>query len=74
MFDARALHGWLGLKMRFHEWIGKRIEDYGFEEDADFCCIRSKTGGRPRTDYLITIDTAKELSMVERTARRLTGC
>lgn len=67
MIDARRLHGWLGLKMRFHEWIGKRVTEYGFVDGEDFCCERSKTGGRPKTDYYLTIGMAKELAMVERT-------
>lgn len=67
MIDARRLHNWLGVKTRFHEWVSRRVDEYGFEEPADFCSIVSKTGGRPRTDYLLTLDTAKELAMVERT-------
>jgi len=67
MIDARTLHRWLACKQRFHEWIGHRIAEYGFEDPADFCCSISKTKGRPRKDYLLTLDTAKELAMVERT-------
>lgn len=69
MFDARALHAWLGRKREFAKWIIERIEEYGFEEGPDFSSIVTKTGGRPRKDYLITIDMAKELSMIERTER-----
>lgn len=68
MIDARALHGWLGCQQRFHEWMGHRIKEYGFEDGTDFCCSVSKTKGRPRKDYLLTLDTAKELAMVERIA------
>lgn len=67
MIDARALHGWLGNKQDFTSWAKRRIEDYGFIDGVDFSLIRVKTGGRPRTDYLLTVDMAKELSMVERT-------
>jgi phage anti-repressor protein len=47
-----------------------RIEQYGFVEDSDFTIILLKsTGGRPAKEYHISIDMAKELSMVERNAR-----
>lgn len=67
MIDARSLHGWLGHKRMFAHWIKERITDYGFEEGTDFLPIVAKTKGRPRKDYLLTLDMAKELSMVERT-------
>jgi anti-repressor protein len=69
MIDARALRGWLGVTTRLHVWMKRRIEEYGFKPEADFRPIVVKSGGRPRTDYLLTIDTAKELAMVERTER-----
>ena len=73
MFDARALHGWLGVTTPFAKWIARRVEEYGFEPEADyrtFLSVRSdgKAGRRTR-QYLITIDMAKELAMVERTDR-----
>lgn len=70
MFDARALHEWLGVRDKFGMWMSRRIEEYGFEAGSDYCAElrKSPSGrGRPRQDYLITIDMAKELSMVERT-------
>lgn len=70
MIDARSLHGWLGVSDRFHQWVSRRVTEYGFEEGSDFCTNVCKTGGRPRTDYLLTVDMAKELSMVERTLLR----
>lgn len=69
MFDARALHAWLGVRDRFNMWMRRRIDEYGFELDEDFCANSRKIGGRPRNDYLITIDMAKELAMIERTER-----
>lgn len=69
MFDARALHGRLKVKDQFNQWVRRRIEEYGFEEGSDFSPLLVKTRGRLRRDYLITIDMAKELAMVERTKR-----
>ena len=67
MIDARSLHNWLGNGKQFADWMKARITDYGFEEGADYFTEKCKTGGRPRTDYLLTLDTAEELAMVERT-------
>lgn len=68
--DARLLHTFLGSKQEFVNWIKNRIEEYGFTEAADFLTILSKsTGGRPRTDYFVSLDMAKQLAMVERTEK-----
>lgn len=64
--DARGLHGALGHKRDFARWIKDKIEA-GYQEGLDFCAILQKTRGRPRKDYLLTIDMAKELAMLERT-------
>ena len=68
MIDARGLHGWLGNKERFTQWAARRIMEYGFAEGLDFFRSFGKTKGRPRIDYLLTINMAKELAMIERTA------
>ena len=71
MFDARALHGWLGVGDDFSTWMKRRIREYRFEDAADYSASLRKNGGRGRSrkEYLITIDMAKELAMVERTGR-----
>lgn len=68
--DARNLHKFLGSKDRFTDWIKRRIEQYGFIENVDYQTFSESTEkGRPRTEYRISSDMAKELSMVERTER-----
>lgn len=68
LVNARDLHTFLESGQEFSAWIAKRIEKYGFVQDQDFLINLSKTptGGRPTTEYHITLDMAKELSMVER--------
>lgn len=74
--NARDLWEKLESKQRFADWIKDRIEKYGFNEHEDFFVILGKsTGGRPSTEYHLTMDMAKELAMVEnnemgRTIRR----
>lgn len=66
--DARDLHGFLNVGTRFNDWISRQIEKYGFVEGEDFYSFLSKTserGGRPTTDYILKLDMAKELAMVE---------
>jgi phage anti-repressor protein len=67
--DARKLHTYLENGDLFANWIKARIEKYGFEGNRDFHSFLEKTkkpkGGRPSTEYHLTLDMAKELSMVE---------
>ena len=65
--NARELHAFLQSKQEFASWIKSRIDQYGFVESQDFLIVLSESsGGRPAKDYHISIDMAKELSMVER--------
>lgn len=69
MYDARTLHVWLGVLDPFSQWMRRRLKEYGFEQGADFFTVSLKNAGRgrPRTEYLLTRDMAKELAMVENT-------
>ena len=68
--NARELHQFLEVKSDFNNWIKNRISDYGFTENQDFEVFvknnENSQGGRPLKEYIISIDMAKELSMVER--------
>jgi len=63
--NARELHEFLQSKQKFADWTKNRIAKYGFEEGKDFIIILGKTKGRPEKEYHISLDMAKELSMVE---------
>lgn len=67
--DARELHVWLKSKYRFAEWIKSRLKTYGFVENEDYISFseisEKPQGGRNRKQFILTLDTAKELSMVE---------
>ncbi len=69
--DARELHSFLEVQLQFTKWIDTRIADYSFLEGKDYILFspaRLKIG-RPKRDYIITIDMAKELAMIERTPK-----
>lgn len=67
LVNGRELHDFLQSKQEFTSWAKHRTEKYGFELGIDFLITLSKTysGGRPSTEYTFTLDTAKELCMVE---------
>ena len=67
--NARELWKFLESKRQFSNWIQDRIKEYGFEEGKDFLTTLLKSTGRPRRDYFITLDMAKELAMVENNER-----
>ncbi len=68
--NARELHSFLQVGRDFSSWIKQRIEKYGFIEDEDYAIFSQSpnpgTGNRGvLIEYSITLDMAKELSMVE---------
>ena len=68
--NARELHKFLENGELFTTWIKNRIEQFGFLEGQDFTTFLENTKkGRPRKEYLVSINMAKELCMVERNAK-----
>lgn len=68
LVNARDLHKVLGSGWDFSDWAKKRIEQYGFIEGEDFTSNYGKSMfGRPKTEYHISLDMAKELCLVENT-------
>ena len=71
--NARELHTFLENRDMFANWIKDRIEQYGFVENQDFVRYlensKKPLGGRPSIEYALSLDMAKELSMVERNAQ-----
>lgn len=65
--SARDLHEFLEVRTKFTDWMKSRIEKYGFIEGEDITLLSENSDkvGRPEHDYALTLDTAKELAMVE---------
>jgi phage anti-repressor protein len=70
LVDARELHTFLEVGKFFANWIKDRIKQYDFQENEDYFCVaKSGNGGNKGfqpIEYHLTLDMAKELSMVER--------
>ena len=62
--NARELHRELEVKTVFSNWIRRAIDKYDFIENEDYIVIitDAKSGKR---DYIVTLDIAKELAMLE---------
>jgi phage anti-repressor protein len=71
--SARLLHTFLGSKQDFSDWIKNRISKYDLIENQDYEVfhnfMENPSGGRPLTEYALSIDCAKELAMVEGNAK-----
>ena len=70
--NARDLWVHLESKRQFADWIKQRIEDYDFVQGTDYISFQkivkreNSSGATKSTEYIISLDMAKELSMVER--------
>jgi phage anti-repressor protein len=72
--DARTLHTFMVVLRDFSNWIKGRIRKFGFVNGVDFISISRSpelaSGNRGASiDYHLTLDMAKELSMVENNAK-----
>lgn len=65
--NARNIHEYLEVKTHLSTWIKRAIEKYDFKENIDFSILKSANpnGGIDKIDYIVTIDMAKELAMLE---------
>ena len=69
--NAHELHSFLEVGRDFSTWIKDRISKYEFVENTDYITL-PKTGElenkglQGKIEYFVTLDMAKELSMVER--------
>ena len=62
------LYETLGVKSRFNDWVRNRLEDCEAIENEDFDSFTKilVKSGRPQMDYIIKLDIAKEMAMLER--------
>ena len=63
--NARKVYEVLKVKSKFSIWINRRINKNSFIENFDYIKREVKTDGRPSTEYYVTLDMAKHLSMLE---------
>lgn len=70
---GRDLHEFLEVQSNYREWFPRMVA-YGFEEGKDYTSKNRRVQdslGREReaTDHIITLDMAKEISMIQRTEK-----
>ncbi|EAI2486077.1 phage antirepressor Ant [Campylobacter coli] len=63
--NVKFLFYFLEIDTKFADWIKNRISHYNFIENQDYIIEIVYTKGRPRKEYYVTLDMAKELCMVE---------
>ena len=73
--SGRELHMFLEVATPYHKWFPRMCE-YGFSENVDYSTmdknVRRADGAlMPQTqhDHLMTVDMAKEISMLQRTEK-----
>lgn len=68
--DGRELHGVLESKQDFSTWVKKRLAECDAAENTDYELLHNSveqvSGTKYRIDYIIKLDTAKEMAMLER--------
>lgn len=79
--SGRELHKGLKIETPYKQWMNRMI-GYGFEENTDYILVTQKSlTNNPRnpytkqTDHIMTLDMAKEISMIQRSeiGRKIRG-
>lgn len=72
LVSGRELYEFLEVKDNYTDWF-KRMIGYGFTENVDFSTLSEKSdkpfGGRPKVNHAVSLDMAKEVSMIQRTEK-----
>lgn len=68
--SARDLHKFLEITERFSSWF-ERMLQYGFVENIDYqgCEFFNTLANQTLIDYALTLDCAKEISMIQRSKK-----
>lgn len=68
--SSRELHEKLEIGTHFKDWFPRMCE-YGFEENRDYTPLifEHPQNGQPIKDYLMSVDMAKEICMLQRTEK-----
>ena len=71
--NARNLYEWLGIKKDFTDWMKAQVKRCDLTENQDFEVFPQKgvnpSGGRPSSDYALSLNAAKEISMMSQTEK-----
>lgn len=71
--NARELWKALESKQDFSTWVKKRLQEVDAEENRDYTLLHIKmeqvSGAKHLIDYIVTMDTAKEMAMLERSEK-----
>ena len=69
---GRDLHAFLEVGAHYKDWFPRMVA-YGFEEGKDYVLKNEQTpspaGMKQRTNHIVTLDMAKEISMIQRTEK-----
>ena len=66
--NARDIHNYLQVNSKFADWIKRAIVKYDFKENIDFTVLKNENAEKwefSPTEYIVTMDMAKELAMLE---------
>ncbi len=59
------MDGYLKVGQQYSDWIKLAIGKYDFEENEDFTIHKFVNGKATQKDYIVTIDMAKELCIID---------
>lgn len=69
---GRELHEKLEIKEKYSAWF-QRMTDFGFVDGTDYSSFSEKSekplGGRPNVNHIMTLDMAKHIAMIQRSAQ-----
>jgi phage anti-repressor protein len=63
--NAREIHNYLEVKTPFSMWVQRAIKKYDFVENVDFTIHKIVNGKNAMNEYIVSLDMAKELAMLE---------
>jgi anti-repressor protein len=73
--SAKELYKFLDVRTDYATWIKRMIDYLDFQENINYIVSLkneqnpNSLGGRPSKDYFLTIDAAKEISMLQRSKK-----